>query len=86
MDSKHKELYKKVDEILWNDWDPIGINDSAPRDEYQGYVPEIFKMLIENKTEKEIAVRLNHIAINSMGIFGSFEHSKEIAKKLIDNK
>lgn len=43
-------------------------------------------MLNENKTEKEIAVRLNHIAINSMGIFGNLEHSKRIAKKLIDNK
>ncbi len=29
MDSKQKELYKKVDEILWNDWDPIGVNDSV---------------------------------------------------------
>ena len=86
MDSKQKELYKKVDEILWNDWYQIGVNDSAPRDEYQGYVPEISKMLIENKTDKEIAVRLNHIAINSMGLFGNLEHCKIAAKKLKDNK
>ena len=82
----NKQLYKKVDEILWNDWDPIGINDSAPRDEYQGYVPGIYKMLIDNKTEVEIAKRLNDIAINSMGLNGDLEHCKTVAKKLIDNK
>ena len=58
MSPEHKALYKSVDEILWNDWDPIGVNDIAPRDEYQSYVPEIFSMLIHNKTEKEIAARL----------------------------
>ena len=26
-------LYKKIDDILWFDWDPIGINDLAPRDD-----------------------------------------------------
>ena len=82
----NKQLYKKVDEILWNDWDPIGINDSAPRDEYQSYVPGIYKMLIEDRTEKEIAERLNKIAISSMGLSGNLEHCKTIAKKLIDNK
>lgn len=35
MTSEHKELYKAIDEVLWNDWDPIGVNDIAPRDEYQ---------------------------------------------------
>jgi hypothetical protein len=37
-------LYKKIDDILWFDWDPIGINDIAPRDEYRGYVSEIFEL------------------------------------------
>ncbi len=27
-------VYKKIDDILWFDWDPIGVNDIAPRDEY----------------------------------------------------
>src|SRR5690554_4253656 len=49
---KYKELYQKVDEILWNDWDPIGVNDIAPRDEYQSYTPTIFN-LIKNGADKE---------------------------------
>ncbi len=86
MDSKYKYLYTTVDKILWNDWDPIGVNDIAPEDEYRDYVPEICKMLIDDKTESEIADRLNDIAINTIGLFGNIEHCKKVAKKLIENK
>lgn len=51
-------LYKKIDDILWFDWDPIGINDMAPRDEYQGYVPEIFNLKKSGADRQEIAKRL----------------------------
>jgi hypothetical protein len=37
-------LYKRIDEILWEDWDPIGVVafGDAARDEYQSYLPSIF--------------------------------------------
>ncbi len=28
MTGQQKELYKKIDQILWKDWDPIGVNDN----------------------------------------------------------
>ena len=35
MTDKQKKLYKAIDEILWKDWDPIGVNDIEDvRDEY----------------------------------------------------
>ncbi len=82
MNKDQKELYRTVDEILWNDWDPIGVNDIAPRDEYQSYVPEIFLMLIHNKTENEIADRLYKIETETIGVMGSREHCLKIAMKL----
>ena len=82
MNPKQKELYKIIDEILWNDWDPIGINDIAPRDEYQSYVPEIFSMLILNKTESEIANQLYNIETITIGVIGNKKHCSTIAKKL----
>lgn len=31
-----QKLYKVIDEILWKDWNPIGVNDiPSARDEYQ---------------------------------------------------
>jgi len=86
MNKEQKELYKTVDEILWNDWDPIGVNDVAPRDEYQSYVPEIFSLLIQNKSEKEIADRLYEIETETIGVIGSKEHCLTIAKKLVEEK
>jgi len=86
MSPEHKALYKVVDEILWNDWDPIGVNDIAPRDEYQSYVPEIFSLLIQNKTDKEISNRLYKIETETIGVLGSRERCLMIAKKLIEEK
>lgn len=86
MKEKDKFLYKQVDSILWNDWDPIGVNKIAPRDEYQSYVPEIFSLLIQNRTDKEIADRLYKIETETIGVLGSREHCLKIAKKLIEEK
>ena len=86
MSPEHKALYKVVNEILWNDWDPIGVNDIAPRDEYHSYVPEIFSLLIQNKTDKEISNRLYKIETETIGVLGSREHCLMIAKKLIEEK
>lgn len=86
MKEEEKFLYKQVDSILWNDWDPIGVNDIAPRDEYQSYVPEIFSLLIQNKTDKEISNRLYKIETEIIGVLGSREHCLKIAKKLIEEK
>ena len=86
MTEGEKDLYKTVDEILWNDWDPIGVNNIAPRDEYQSYVPEIFSMLINSKPEKEIADRLYKIETETIGVLGNREHCSTIANKLIEEK
>ncbi len=86
MTEKQEDLYKSVDDILWNDWDPIGVNDVAPRDEYQSYVPEIFSLLIQNRTDEEIADRLYKIETETIGVIGSREHCLMIAKKLIEEK
>ena len=48
-------LYRKIDEILWFDWDPIGVNDIAPKDEYRSYLPEIYRLKKSGANNKEIA-------------------------------
>ena len=43
MNNNEKSLYAKIDKILWEKWDPIGINNiSEIRNEYYGYIPIIF--------------------------------------------
>jgi hypothetical protein len=77
-------LYKKIDDILWFDWDPIGVNDLAPRDEYQGYVPEIYNLKKSGADREEIANRLFKLATVHMGTNETFENCLEIADKIIN--
>jgi hypothetical protein len=79
-------IYKKIDDILWFDWDPIGINDLAPRDEYQSYVPEIFELVKANAHTQEIAIRLYKLETENMGMVGRLENCMTIADKILKAK
>jgi len=79
-------LYKKIDDILWFDWDPIGINDIAPRDEYQSYVPEIFGLAKAKADRQEIANRLLKLETENMGMSGTLENCLTIADKILQAK
>lgn len=76
-------VYKKIDDILWYDWDPIGIKDLAPRDEYQGYVPEIFGLVKAKANRREIADRLHKLETENMGVNGTKENCLTIADKIL---
>lgn len=76
-------LYKKIDDILWFDWDPIGINDIAPRDEYQSYIPEIFRLVKAKADKEEIARTLYRLETEIMSMNGSFDKCLAVAGKLL---
>lgn len=81
------ELYKRVDEILFYRWDPIGISDSDwPRDEYQSYLPRVFGMVLESETPDKIAEFLGRIATENMGLGSSPEHDRAIAELMLSVK
>lgn len=81
---KDSLLYKMIDDILWTDWDPIGVNDIAPRDEYRSYVPEILSLVKSGAVKEEIANRLYKLEKDNMGMFGSREHCITVANKIIE--
>lgn len=79
-------LHEAVDFILWNDWDPIGINDIAPRDEYQSYTPTIFKLKTSGADRETIAKTLYEIETVTIGVVGDIEHCRQVADKIINLK
>jgi len=79
-------LYEAIDLILWNDWDPIGINDMAPRDEYQSYTPTIFKLKTSGADKETIAKTLHEIETVTIGVIGNIEHCRQVAAKIINLK
>ena len=64
-------VLREIQRILWEEWDPIGVNDIAPDDEYDSYASRIFAMLGEGGSELEIAEYLRWAAIENMGLGGS---------------
>lgn len=62
-------LYRRIDEILFYVWDPIGISRTDwARDEYQAYLPRVFRMVVDQAPTKEVADYLITIEADHMGL------------------
>ncbi len=77
-------LYRGIDEILWCDWDPIGVSrfDDAPRDEYQGYLPQVFQFALRAAPATEIAEYMRQVTVERMGLSASPEAELSVAEKV----
>ena len=66
---EQKRFFAKVKEILWELWDPIGVNDGENEwnDEYDSYAPHIFRLAIEGKSAESIAQSLGLSVTDNMG-------------------
>jgi hypothetical protein len=66
---EQNELYKRTDEVLHYIWDPIGVSDSpCARDEYWGYLPQVFAKLLKNEPSEKIVEYLLLIETENMGL------------------
>ena len=62
-------LYRGCDEVLHFIWDPIGVaGEPYARDEYESYLPGIFRMLVEGAAREELIHALLEIEAGSMGL------------------
>jgi hypothetical protein len=80
------ELLLAVREILFREWDPIGVNRVEQCvDEYDCYAPKICKLLREGAGEYKLASYLRHLQSDSMGMLHVDEElHNAIAKRLVD--
>ncbi len=79
-------LYNAIDEILWKDWDPIGVyGTEQARGEYQSYLPRIFKLTLEGNLEK-LENYLYGIETELMGLQGGRETCKTVVKLIMAAK
>jgi len=83
MTSDQQKLYKMIDEILWYEWDPIGINNVGARNEYDNYVPQVYNLKITGAEKMDIAKYLDKITTVNMGLESDMEFSERIAEKII---
>ncbi len=83
---KPDELERRVDEVLFYKWDPIGINHLVTaRAEYRSYVSSVLKALNSGESVK-LVKRLEDLEKNSMGLSAEGSNAKEIAELLLSHK
>lgn len=59
----------QIRKVLLNVWDPIGVqNEPNAQDEYDGYIGEIYGLLVKKATDQEITDRLLYIVRERMGL------------------
>ena len=81
------DLYKRIDEILFYKWDPIGVSDiDWSRDEYHSYLPRVFSMALEYETPEKIAEFLTTISTDNMGLSSRPKHDLKIAELVLSVK
>lgn len=81
-------FYKRIDTILWEQWDPIGLNDDteAPSDEYDSYVGMLFSLAIRGSTKEELSELLIKIEKEYMGLDGNHDNCTKIASLILREK
>ena len=63
----------QVHKMLWEDWDPIGVNGWGPDDEYDAYVWPIIGKISQGETVEQIADYLDWATTEHMGLSGEPE-------------
>lgn len=83
-----QELRKRVDEVLFYIWDPIGVSpDPNARNEYSAYVDKIETLLNQQDAAFQIKKYLCEIESGMMGLSPANEEgATEVAKLLIAHK
>ncbi len=64
-----RKFYRDVCQLLWEKWDPIGVNGlSNSTDEYDSYAGTLCRLLLEGRDEHSLMAYLQNVQRNSMGL------------------
>lgn len=82
---KYSKLLQAVRDVLFNEWDLIGVNDnSLCRNEYDSYAPTICRLIREGADPRKIANHLEQLQTSSMGLSRiDSERDIRVARRLI---
>lgn len=80
---EYKAAFDKIHLILIKEWDPIGVgNEPYAQDEYDSYIPAIYRLLSEGADEHKLTKHLEQLATVSMGLSSGTDHDALIARRL----
>ena len=83
-----ENLWNRVQEILFNDWDPIGVSVLAEkdidlvRDEYDTYIKHSLEILLTSDSPRELYYYLQKIEVDHIEVSVSDEVRTVVAEKI----
>jgi len=78
------EIQDAIRQILYRDWDPIGVCGAGPQDEYDNYIGAVYRILNGSRSEDALVDFLRKTESESMGLDSApLEHLRPVAQKLL---
>lgn len=82
-----RELEGRVNEVLFYVWDPIGVShEPCARGEYDSYVPQVLKLLVQDERQESISAHLAEIVKDAMGLVPDRKQCDHTAELLLKHK
>lgn len=76
-------LQETIRKMLWENWDPIGVNQFPEAiDEYDGYVFEVAQLVEKNAPKEEIFNHLWALETGHIGLQGDRENTLRFSEEL----
>jgi hypothetical protein len=86
-DSREKraaEIQDSIRQILYHEWDPIGVSGLAPGDEYDSYIAPVYRVLVGSRSEDELVALLHRTESEIIGTAcESREQLRPVARRLL---
>ena len=79
-----RPLHDAIRGVLLNEWDPIGVVDiPGAQDEYDSYIPTIYRLLIRREPVYEVFDYLWWAETKNMGLSGNRQRTEQVAERLV---
>jgi hypothetical protein len=87
-DKRAAEIQESIRQILYHEWDPIGVAGDAPDDEYDSYIGPVYRILAGSRSEQELVEYLHRTARDAIGVASDttehLESGRPIARRLLE--
>ena len=87
--NRAREIQDAIRAILFHEWDPIGVRDATPADEYDSSIGGVYRLLTSSRSEDELTAYLAKAETEDMGLGHPpredawREHLRRVAQKLL---
>jgi hypothetical protein len=84
-ESRAARIQDSIRQVLYRDWNPIGIDDALPADEYDSYSAPVYRILVGSRSEQELIGFLFSTERDTIGTpCDSPEQLRPVARRLLE--